>query len=145
MVSTVRGRDWALEIPTPTAALTEFAQHYASMDSTASSMTQTKTQALYLNQGPEQNHRCRQTRAPSVRFDNLSRQAGEAVRILRETLIVSGVRPLFSGMPRSETEEAMPELGRRGTGRPRFSFEKCRKGPRCHGAQHLVVIRKIDS
>jgi transposase len=32
---------------------------------------QRKPQALYLDQGPEQNHRRGQTRAPSVRFDSL--------------------------------------------------------------------------
>src|SRR5271170_1037363 len=41
------------------------------MPSIASSTTPTQTQALYLEQGPKQNHRCCQTRAPSVRFDPL--------------------------------------------------------------------------
>src|SRR3974390_1922970 len=34
---------------------------------------QRKPKALYLDQGPQQNHRSRQTRAPSVRFDPLDR------------------------------------------------------------------------
>src|SRR5271166_3767375 len=33
---------------------------------------QRKPKALYLDQGPQQNHRSRQTRAPSVRFDPLA-------------------------------------------------------------------------
>ena len=35
---------------------------------------QRKPQALYLDQGSKQNHRCRQTRTPSVRFDPLVRR-----------------------------------------------------------------------
>src|SRR5690242_4688041 len=34
---------------------------------------QRKSKALYLDQGPKQDHRCRQTRAPSVRFDPVGR------------------------------------------------------------------------
>jgi transposase len=34
---------------------------------------QCQSKTLYLGQGPQQNHRCRQTRAPSVRFDPLGR------------------------------------------------------------------------
>jgi hypothetical protein len=33
---------------------------------------QRKSKALHLDQGPKQNHRCCQTRAPSVRFDPLA-------------------------------------------------------------------------
>jgi hypothetical protein len=42
------------------------------MPSTASSTTPMQTQSPYLDQGPQQNHRRRQARAPSVRFDPLS-------------------------------------------------------------------------
>jgi transposase len=41
------------------------------MPSTASSTTPMQTQSLYLGQGPQQNHRRRQARAPIVRFDPL--------------------------------------------------------------------------
>src|SRR4029434_10104007 len=41
------------------------------MPSTASSTTPTQTKTLYPDQGPQQNYRRCQTRAPSVRFDPL--------------------------------------------------------------------------
>jgi transposase len=44
------------------------------MSSTAPRRHQCKPKALYLDQGPQQNHRRRQTRAPNVRFDPLASQ-----------------------------------------------------------------------
>src|SRR5271166_6618211 len=41
---------------------------------------QRKPKALYLDQGPQQNHRSRQTRAPSVRFDPLDTDRRELRR-----------------------------------------------------------------
>src|SRR4029079_1347289 len=58
------------------------------MPSTASSTKPMQIQSLHLDQGPKQNHRCCQTRTPSVRFDPLAQEAATyTVRILR------GVKP----------------------------------------------------